>query len=483
MMFYEGGEQLELFPIAPEADVLWDELRRLQGEVFRTVKGIEFTYEIRGYELFVNRKDKSITRSTVNLTYRKAMDLLRAGEVVDGPKKLGTFGASYLFPIFVRMGVIPPLDEQLRIPLRSFFRKSSDCIQCESTLISYNGIIPKRERMMKMVGMKKGFALICVLMAVLMALPALAQSTGVQVDGETYVITGGDGTYEVNGKTFVIEGNTVTVRREGQEDLHLELEAAEETDVVAADAAESVTVFAASEVEAGTAVYTFSTDEGDVLVHVAEPGEISYTVVEDTAGRYAAEFSAYAKYGLSYDAVNDLLYYQGKLVRIFEDTYKLPDGNEASINLYNGEGEVDVRAQRDELGELMTLEMLSSDEFIARDLTAWTEPAATFVQMTATDGEEPTPEERAAFFAPYAAFGLNYDAERDLLFYEGKQVHKLVDYRETNGEEPGSGNFSGVLTQIIYEGGEVDVTTVRDYDHPDEQGEGKLIGLNVEEAK
>ena len=117
MMVYEGGEQLELFPIAPEADVLWDELRRLQGEVFRTVKGIEFTYEIRGYELFVNRKDKSITRSTVNLTDRKAMDLLRAGEVVDGPKKLGTFGASYLFPIFVQLGVIPPLDEQLRIPL------------------------------------------------------------------------------------------------------------------------------------------------------------------------------------------------------------------------------------------------------------------------------------------------------------------------------------------------------------------------------
>ena len=331
--------------------------------------------------------------------------------------------------------------------------------------------------------MKKGFALFVVLLAALTALPALAQSTGVQVDGETYVITGGDGTYEVDGKTFVIEGNTVTVRREGQEDLHLVLEAAEETDVVAADAAESVTVFAESEVEAGTAVYTFSTDAGDVLVHVAEPGEITYTIVEDVVGSGTAEFSAYAQYGLSYDAVNDLLYYQGKQVRVFEDNYALPDGNEASINLFHKDGKVDVKALRDGAGELTGLEALSEAEFAGRDLRPWTEPVATSVQMTATDGEEPTPEERAAFFEPYTAFGLRYDAELDLLFYQDKQVHKLVDYRETNGEEPGSGNFSGVLTQLIYEGGEVDVTTIRDYDHPDAQGEGELIGLNVEEVK
>ena len=100
-----------------ESDVLWEEIERLQGEPFRTAKGLEFNYEIRGNEMFVNRRDKSITRSTVDLTYRKAMQLLRGGDVIDGPKKLGTFGASYLFPIFLRLGVIPPLDEQLRIPL------------------------------------------------------------------------------------------------------------------------------------------------------------------------------------------------------------------------------------------------------------------------------------------------------------------------------------------------------------------------------
>ena len=116
-MFNMDGDQLDMFALLPEPDVLWQEVRKHQGEAFLPAKGLEFTYEIRGYELFVDRKDKSITRSTVDLTYRKAMDLLSAGEVVDGPKKLGTFGASYLFPIFIRIGVIPPLDEQLRIPI------------------------------------------------------------------------------------------------------------------------------------------------------------------------------------------------------------------------------------------------------------------------------------------------------------------------------------------------------------------------------
>ena len=350
--------------------------------------------------------------------------------------------------------------------------------------------------------MKKGWILICVVLAMLLALPALAQSTGVQVDGKTYVITGGDGTYEMDGKIFVIDGNTVIVRREGQEDLHLTLEAAEETDVVAATGS-SVPVYAEGEVREGSAVYTFTEDVGDVVVSVTKPGEVetvSAITFKSGAESNAAEFSDYAKYGLSYDANHDLLYYQGKRVRILEDEWNLniesgskivtSEGESvlttcASANLcyFNGEGEVDVRATRDESGELTGLEALGDAEFAARDLTAWLEPNVTRMEMTATGGEQLTPDELAAFYAPYAAFGLRYDAERDLLFYGERQVHKLVDYRRTNGEEPGSGNFSGVLTQLIYEGGEVDVTTIRDYSRPDANGEGKLVGLNVEDVK
>lgn len=82
---------------------LWSMLLYLQGCVFLTAKGLKFTYKIKGGEMFVNRKSKPITQATVFMAFRKAMEL---GGDVSGPKKLGTFGASYLYPIFVRLGVI-----------------------------------------------------------------------------------------------------------------------------------------------------------------------------------------------------------------------------------------------------------------------------------------------------------------------------------------------------------------------------------------
>lgn len=84
-------------------NALWNRLTAMQGQPFKTAKGLAFTYKIKGNELFVDRKSKSITRATVMLTYKKAMEL---DGVVTGPKKLGTFGASYLYPIFMEIGLI-----------------------------------------------------------------------------------------------------------------------------------------------------------------------------------------------------------------------------------------------------------------------------------------------------------------------------------------------------------------------------------------
>ena len=82
---------------------LWSLLTCLQGCAFLAAKGLRFTYKIKGGEMFVNRKSKSITQAAVFMAFRKAVEL---GGVVAGPKKLGTFGASYLYPVFVRIGVI-----------------------------------------------------------------------------------------------------------------------------------------------------------------------------------------------------------------------------------------------------------------------------------------------------------------------------------------------------------------------------------------
>lgn len=70
---------------------------------FRTAKGLKFTYRIKGNEMFADLKEKSITKATAELAIVKAPAL---GSNAISQKKLGCFGALYLYPIFVRLGVI-----------------------------------------------------------------------------------------------------------------------------------------------------------------------------------------------------------------------------------------------------------------------------------------------------------------------------------------------------------------------------------------
>lgn len=84
-------------------DNLWAAFLLFQEYPFYTAKGLKFTYTIRGNEIFFDRKRKSITRATVDLAFQKTIDLHRK---VTGPKKLGCFGASYILPVFIRLGVI-----------------------------------------------------------------------------------------------------------------------------------------------------------------------------------------------------------------------------------------------------------------------------------------------------------------------------------------------------------------------------------------
>ena len=90
----------------PNEIALWEAILKNQNTVFYTsgrgsTQGLPFTYVIKGAEMFVDRREKSITRATVMKAYHNATEL----GVVKGPKQLNVFGASYLFPIFKMIGV------------------------------------------------------------------------------------------------------------------------------------------------------------------------------------------------------------------------------------------------------------------------------------------------------------------------------------------------------------------------------------------
>ncbi len=101
IMNEEQIQAIELLSKERSFDNLWHALEVFEGYVFHTAKGLEYSYIIKGGEMFVDRKEKSITKSSVERAYQRA---LLGG--ITGPKKLGVFGASYLYPVFACLKII-----------------------------------------------------------------------------------------------------------------------------------------------------------------------------------------------------------------------------------------------------------------------------------------------------------------------------------------------------------------------------------------
>ena len=330
------------------------------------------------------------------------------------------------------------------------------------------------------------------LLAFVVSVPAMA-TTAIEVDGKTYVVYGDQSTFEADGKTFIIGEDNVRIQEKGKPDRVLELETSTENSPGVL--IEDVVAGSLGSKSSAVTVVTVPSD-ATIVAESAETASESVTaiVIEDMPGAQGARFSAYAKFGLSYDSAQNILYYQGQRVRIFEDTYPLGD-NAYSTNAYFDErGTVDVEAERhlsahnrnadgsyDPSVLLTGLRMLSAEEFSARDLTKWTQPLA---NVTYASSEAPmTPEELSAFYAPYAEFGLQYDAKTDTLCYQDQVTRRFLDIRKSNGESLESGKYSGEMTSLYNDSGTVDIVTIRDYTSSDVEGNGKLIGLRIENVK
>lgn len=92
---------------------LWKVIRMFEKYPFVSIKGLRFSYTVkRGKnglptaEIEISRKEKTITKATINMAFRKALKIQKLEGYVSGPKKIGGFGASYLYPMFLRFGII-----------------------------------------------------------------------------------------------------------------------------------------------------------------------------------------------------------------------------------------------------------------------------------------------------------------------------------------------------------------------------------------
>lgn len=100
------------------AENLWEVIESRQGTVFYTKKGLPFTYQVKGGELFTDRRERSITLSTFEKAYRKLIED-RVGDdapcKVTGPKSLNMYGAPYVWAVFMGLGFIK--EDQIELEL------------------------------------------------------------------------------------------------------------------------------------------------------------------------------------------------------------------------------------------------------------------------------------------------------------------------------------------------------------------------------
>lgn len=84
-------------------DTLWKLLEEHQNETFYTMKKLPFTYTVKGGELFVDRRSKSITRAT----FEQSLDKLSKNPgKITGPKSLNVFGAPYVWAILKAFEIV-----------------------------------------------------------------------------------------------------------------------------------------------------------------------------------------------------------------------------------------------------------------------------------------------------------------------------------------------------------------------------------------
>ena len=87
---------------AAASEAVWEMVIAFQNYPFFTVRNCGFRYTVKGHEIKISRKEKTITRATVDVALKRALELSE----VSGPKNLGVFGASYLYPMFLYFGII-----------------------------------------------------------------------------------------------------------------------------------------------------------------------------------------------------------------------------------------------------------------------------------------------------------------------------------------------------------------------------------------
>lgn len=92
------GESIEILE-----EILWNTIRVFSGYFFETAEGKRFCYNVSGDEILVLKSRESITRADVTIALK---EILKLNGVVESLQNMKVPGAGYLYPVFLRFGLI-----------------------------------------------------------------------------------------------------------------------------------------------------------------------------------------------------------------------------------------------------------------------------------------------------------------------------------------------------------------------------------------
>lgn len=125
---FEGAVSSSVYDLAgieEEKELLWKAILLFEDYIFHTQTGLEFSYSMKRNragaitnELYFSRKKKGITRGTIFISYDRIVELRgqqkTAVPALTTPKQLGTFGASYMYGVFIHFGLITAASKKKR---------------------------------------------------------------------------------------------------------------------------------------------------------------------------------------------------------------------------------------------------------------------------------------------------------------------------------------------------------------------------------
>lgn len=96
-------KEIAILAAEPGFGNLWKAVDAFQDYSFTAANGLKFSYTLKDGGMFIEKSAVSIRKADAELAYKRAVEMNR---IVKDSKKLGVFGADYLYPVFVRIGVI-----------------------------------------------------------------------------------------------------------------------------------------------------------------------------------------------------------------------------------------------------------------------------------------------------------------------------------------------------------------------------------------